>query len=415
MWLSLGPNWTQTIDPNLLKISRLPSSFQPVFSDGWAPVIGELELIGLIMQPATSNQQQAASSRKSLDKSSSSSSGARPVGSPTPASGVDCGSSKAKTQALKSNDNHRSHYQSQHFLEAQLQHNKQAAPPSARRNAHAIDAPYLAKTDNFYPGPEPLDPTYRSGHHYSSRGIGEQKPGAITRSSRASRYPNNGDPNGPIGEIANGIRDLHPANERLHYLSTSTTTGNETNCDYEPDYSTGLELATRVSGNRGPSSAGKATKQPLYQQPGSAYARAADYHDVAPTNLMEPMYPGFESSPDGAGRYSRHYARQSGDVLLTPAYLARRYTQNPSTSHHVTSRHQSSGAAEPSPSDFDESTKLELPLAGYLDEADQEAMLMDLGPAQTEWFFELQSRGALIVRVLFTREANNDKELSVRR
>lgn len=38
---------------------------------------------------------------------------------------------------------------------------------------------------------------------------------------------------------------------------------------------------------------------------------------------------------------------------------------------------------------------------------------MDLGPAQYDWFYELQARGGLIVRVLFTRDANNDKELSV--
>lgn len=42
-------------------------------------------------------------------------------------------------------------------------------------------------------------------------------------------------------------------------------------------------------------------------------------------------------------------------------------------------------------------------------------MLLDMGPVQTEWFYELKLRGALIVRVLFTREANNDKELTVRR
>ena len=43
-------------------------------------------------------------------------------------------------------------------------------------------------------------------------------------------------------------------------------------------------------------------------------------------------------------------------------------------------------------------------------EIEREAMLVDMGPAQTEWFYELKLRGALIVRVLFTREANNDKD-----
>lgn len=49
--MSLGPNWTLTVDPNFLRASRLPTSFQPVFSDGWAPVIGELDLIGLVIPP----------------------------------------------------------------------------------------------------------------------------------------------------------------------------------------------------------------------------------------------------------------------------------------------------------------------------------------------------------------------------
>jgi hypothetical protein len=48
-------------------------------------------------------------------------------------------------------------------------------------------------------------------------------------------------------------------------------------------------------------------------------------------------------------------------------------------------------------------------------EVEREAMLIDMGPAQTEWFYELKLRGALIVRVLFTRDANNDKELTVKR
>ncbi|KAG9509121.1 Epidermal growth factor receptor kinase substrate 8-like protein 1 [Fragariocoptes setiger] len=51
IWHSLGPNWTQTVQPHLLIASRLPNSFQPIFGDGWGPVITDLELVGLVMPP----------------------------------------------------------------------------------------------------------------------------------------------------------------------------------------------------------------------------------------------------------------------------------------------------------------------------------------------------------------------------
>jgi epidermal growth factor receptor kinase substrate 8 len=43
LWQSLGPNWVQPIKHN----ARLSSSYQPVFTDGWAPNITEPELIGI--------------------------------------------------------------------------------------------------------------------------------------------------------------------------------------------------------------------------------------------------------------------------------------------------------------------------------------------------------------------------------
>jgi hypothetical protein len=43
LWQSLGPNWVQPIKHN----ARLSTSYQPVFTDGWAPNITEPELIGI--------------------------------------------------------------------------------------------------------------------------------------------------------------------------------------------------------------------------------------------------------------------------------------------------------------------------------------------------------------------------------
>ncbi|XP_054162619.1 epidermal growth factor receptor kinase substrate 8-like protein 1 isoform X2 [Oppia nitens] len=43
LWQSLGPNWVQPIKHN----TRHSSSYQPVFTDGWAPNITEPELIGI--------------------------------------------------------------------------------------------------------------------------------------------------------------------------------------------------------------------------------------------------------------------------------------------------------------------------------------------------------------------------------
>jgi epidermal growth factor receptor kinase substrate 8 len=43
LWQSLGPNWVQPLKHN----PRLSHSYQPVFTDGWAPNITEPELIGI--------------------------------------------------------------------------------------------------------------------------------------------------------------------------------------------------------------------------------------------------------------------------------------------------------------------------------------------------------------------------------
>lgn len=61
LWQSMGPNWTQPVkvmvcyvkfpevNPEFcfLQHLRMSSSYQPIFTDGWAPVITELDLVGL--------------------------------------------------------------------------------------------------------------------------------------------------------------------------------------------------------------------------------------------------------------------------------------------------------------------------------------------------------------------------------
>ncbi|RWS20865.1 hypothetical protein B4U80_08700, partial [Leptotrombidium deliense] len=47
LWQSLGPNWTQPVRRHVVQPSRVhPGSFQPVFTDGWAPTITDPELMG---------------------------------------------------------------------------------------------------------------------------------------------------------------------------------------------------------------------------------------------------------------------------------------------------------------------------------------------------------------------------------
>ncbi|KAI1292639.1 Epidermal growth factor receptor kinase substrate 8 [Halotydeus destructor] len=47
LWQSLGPNWSQPARQHIVQPSRVHvASYQPVFTDGWAPTITEPELIG---------------------------------------------------------------------------------------------------------------------------------------------------------------------------------------------------------------------------------------------------------------------------------------------------------------------------------------------------------------------------------
>ena len=71
-------------------------------------------------------------------------------------------------------------------------------------------------------------------------------------------------------------------------------------------------------------------------------------------------------------------------------------------------RHRGRHSSSPSPIESEES-----PLEGDLDSPSMNVTSVDL--EQAEWLQELSARNAKVVRVLFPRSANNDKELSVSR
>lgn len=74
-------------------------------------------------------------------------------------------------------------------------------------------------------------------------------------------------------------------------------------------------------------------------------------------------------------------------------------TGSPSTSHGMSSSNRLGATGSPSPL---ESLERESPHDGGL-----------IDPEQMDWLAELQSRGGKVVRVLFPRTANNNKELTV--
>lgn len=60
LWQSLGINWTQAVRSHLVQPSRiLPASYQPVFTDGWAPTITEPELMGFTSSSEHSEEEES--------------------------------------------------------------------------------------------------------------------------------------------------------------------------------------------------------------------------------------------------------------------------------------------------------------------------------------------------------------------
>lgn len=314
--MSLGPNWTQTVDPQLLQISRLPTSFQPVFTDGWAPVIGELELIGLIAPQNVSLRDVSATS--DFDELSPS------------------------QQAAYAASNNLEQYVSSSKV-----HNK----PNKKRNA-AIPVKPGQHSDEF------SDPKYEHLTSNYQRGI-----------------TNMDTPYGGDMMIANKQRN--PSYGKRQTRSYHERAIGHDGAPYnEQDF----------NDFDGP------TTQPMNVHRNRAL-------DKRRSNLSSEFSEGYMDGPVGYSNMaqmsrSSHYAG-SDQFMASPRYpQSRQYYQRALSGH-------------PNSGPLDDRV--------FLDEADQESLLMELGEAQTEWFFELQSRRALIARVLFSREANNEKELSVRR
>lgn len=407
MWLSLGPNWTQTIDPMILKAARLPSSFQPIFSDGWAPVINELELIGLVLPPSTAG---------SL------------VGS-----GVG---------GVTASEGHRRHHSSkQQLLPQQPPFESEDLEP----NALLDDSP--GQLDNGW-----LESSHV--HHRSQKSLNSKRMGAAELNSSPAHARSQNDllvgsepyfePLPPPQAVVYGDRD-----RSSHYDSAG----------HRVSSASASQLPMRGGGNR---SAMPPEINPVADQypPGSRRNKhnsrgrvAAAVLDDYPMPPIHPMNPGRgdEFDLDYMNRgisgypsddYSKLHNQHLDDMSMPgrstnrsaaagPSSRALQQQQRLQKAHNQSSsRHQQDAMWRPTqPLMLDNHQSQRMEKFDYhravdgsypfdsdtMSEHEREAMLLDLGPAQAEWYFELQSRGALTVRVLFTREANNDKELSVRR
>lgn len=317
LWMSLGPNWTRTVDPSLLEISRLPTSFQPVFFDGWAPVIGELELIGLV----------APSDNPMGDGSNPSDLGENPVS---------CQSGTSSQRASKS------------YLLSRNHRKKNASAPSLALHPDAIASSY-GQFENINP--------QHTSYMYAAPDISM---------NRSSHYRStNIDPILNYGKFDG--RNLRHSG--LQYQAT----------DYE------CHRFSPADDDGGDLEGGELIESARYKQ---------DSYGSVTRETFVSHHPGrYQMTNQGP---ISHYTR-ADQMMVSPRYLQRRHHMQQSV---VDKQQQSMSTSEG---------------RGFQDELDHEAILNDLGPAQMEWFFELKSRRAMIVRVLFTREANNEKELSVQR
>jgi len=361
--VSLGPNWTQTIDLNLLKASRMPSSFQPIFSDGWAPIIGELELIGLVMPPSVNSAPQTDSSTISVDINDSHRRHSHEIrhrpsymlSEPT------CGTSAANGTLAIEHD--RPGYMAS-VESGRLDGLKSHGHRRDHKKRIAPSPPHLHTSDptslHTYPSPVPYDYIHGSGIE-----------GASTRADMHGRILH-----GPESQNIRNIRFGVPEEEALRKMKQR-----HSDYPFAPNYETPHCL-------------------PYFQQP------------IDEVNRLEHDFSGAQDvrADDYGELQERIFEDHRSKVTAGPS--THRHREDKGNNHkpfaHDERHKKSLGLYNPHPM---------LPPfeIEHQSEAGHKAMLLDLGPSQTEWFFELQARGAMIVRVLFTREANNDKELSVRR
>lgn len=402
MWMSLGPNWIQTIDTNLLKASRMPSSFQPIFSDGWAPVIGELELIGLVAPlPSPPVPHSSSSAVGSFDHH---------MGAQHEATILQPAAGDGQDRQHRSRHRHEGHsgaraarhpsaqatgYSAAMPLEAgdhspprvtraaRNGHlNRQHHLPLSRHLSEPAAAGYHEPSAHLYGGASYADPTiaasdaaeltspYRSSREIYHR---PRHQGAPPRPSNRS---------GSVERRPNLMRNVLPAlggGGGGRPLSHSKSSGN------------------RLSDLHHPSN----HHHHQYQAAGPPLPALIDEHRHAMTAHPSDRYAKASMAPPPSRPYTGGNSRKQRHLY---------------ESHDEPAAMMFAPAPEDDTSDYfnpDDPDELDMQPRGGA--GLHEAMLLDLGPAQMDWFYELQSRGAMIVRVLFSRAANNDKELSVRR
>lgn len=365
LWVSLGPNWTQTIDLNILKASRLPSSFQPIFSDGWAPIIGELELIGLVAPPsllAESYNDEASSNHHHCSKTLSSNGGAVNRNYPLPlppkqssyavagnAISAPVGRSPTKQHLSASNGKKRT------SNTPAIVDPTTVAPPYTVKQS----MPYYVDEQNTSEPPINNANGYRlssqPNRRFSSQEYQSHHGGLKSASSGRypAEYPQMMEPSALVG---------HYQQANIHHLP-SNVDGNDSQFNID------------------------------LQQHGDNIIRHHQHHSDDYTELHNQHYSSEQNNLPhhrvvDKGNHRHHHHRLSKQSLAAHNMVPYVHHNQPMIANYETE---------------------------YFNEIEHEAMLLDLGPSQTEWFYELQSRGALIVRVLFSREANNDKELSVGR
>lgn len=391
IWISLGPNWTQTIDANLLKASRLPSSFQPIFSDGWAPIIGELELIGLVAPSTTVNQHQIV-----------------PVNTASLSS--DCVASSAVAVAddgpnYRHRLHHRGHGESRRGSSYGLD---ELNANTSITSAHPLDSNYSTSMSNGR-SVDGLN-SHLSGRNYKKRNAPAPNSSHVRRSAAPDGMIEPSPQSFPNSMPYDYITDPKSVLDSHELLAISA--GHR-----------GLDNSLRnlrsFNQSNGRQSRSVKTNQrhselPIHSELDSAHYLAASYHRQLAINGDR------RPDMDLIAHHNASTLQSDNYNDLAEIYLDDHVSENlpgPSNHYHREDKSHSQSRYPHKGHKNLYNQNHSFPPYGpeYLSETGHEAMLLDLGPAQTEWFFELQARGAMIIRVLFTREANNDKELSVHR
>jgi hypothetical protein len=389
LWLSLGPNWTETIDAKLLKGSRLPSSFQPIFSDGWAPLISELELIGLVAPAADTEGHYCSGGGKrqtAIDVDQ-----LLPDDSTTR-------SAHHLEQTIKNEPNPPLAIQS-------LSYNNGIPLSSSSSSSAAAPTNKLKGTRRTSPNGAPPDSRYADAWQalYRRQNYLTERAQTIVEPTH-SADPYHVHELQPVPSIhCNHNHQQHPHRAARHSsTSSSNEKPNRSSCAKhsiaQGGVGGGVDGPRRnfdyISSKYKPSPMLDDSFRDIHLNGGyTGHSHTNPSDDY--TELQECHYlAGPSVCPD-----EKHFAHASPPQLNPAGDQQRRKGSK--------SAHNRRYRAEPRYDDPGHDLMVH--------EAEREAMLIDLGPAQTEWFYELKLRGALIVRVLFTREANNDKELTVKR